>query len=325
MNNLQPNLSESEILSRLQSLEPTPRQRVLQSIAAAALGSIPWVGTFITASLEARDSSAQTEINSLHRQWLCEHSRRMEKLSRDLSALLARLDAFGDEILSRVQSESYLALIRKAFRLWDQADSNQKRESIGRLLVNAATNTLCPHDLIRLFLDWIELYHDSHFKVIRGVFHSPGSTRHSIWQRIHGEFPPDNSLEADLFRMLIADLSQGRIIRQCREVNERGQFLKKGRRQRKIDGNEVLMSAFDAQETGRTGRGPSGTGSDQDKSLEAEGLTDIKPLFLGLTGDFQPSFFGARKFPFAAGVLKNEPIAWRHHYSDPSDPRFYKS
>jgi hypothetical protein len=82
--------------------------------------------------------------------------------------------------------------------------------------------------LIRLFLDWIDVYHESHFKVLREIFQHPGNTRHQIWARIPGEFPPDNSVEADLFRMLVADLSQRRIIRKppasecARTVSEEG-------------------------------------------------------------------------------------------------------
>ena len=190
-------------MKRLQDLEPSRRQRVLQSLVAAALGSIPWVGAFITASLDARDGSTQLEINSLHRQWLQEHQGRMEKLACDLATLTAHLDSFGDKISERLESESYLALVRKAFRLWDQTDTDQKRQCIGKLLTNAAASKLCHDDLIRLFLDWLELYHESHFKVIREVFQNPGSTRHQIWERIHGQFPPDNSAEADLFRLLI--------------------------------------------------------------------------------------------------------------------------
>jgi hypothetical protein len=84
--------------------------------------------------------------------------------------------------------------------------------------------------------------------VIREVFQNPGSTRFEIWEHIHGKFPPDNSSEADLFRMLIGDLSQGRIIRQQRPVNSRGQFLKKSRGTRRDGDESVILSAFDDSE-----------------------------------------------------------------------------
>ena len=236
--------AEREIMDRLQALEPTRRQRVLRKLVAAALGSIPWLGGFMAASISYREEVAQNQVDNLQRQWLREHKERMEKLALDLAALTARLDSFGEEVTTRLESEDYLALIRKGFRIWDQSDTDQKRSYIGKLLANAGGSKLCDDEIIRLFLDWLERYHEAHFKVIREVFQNPGSTRHDIWERIHGEFPSDNSSEADLFRMLIDDLSRGRIIRQHREVNYTGQFLKKPRSRPSGATSGVMKSAF---------------------------------------------------------------------------------
>jgi len=308
MNSNQTNLrlAEQQIIERLHALEPTRRRRILRNLITTALGSIPWVGTLVTAVLASRDESTQSKIDSLQFQWLQEHSRRMEKLACDLAALTARLDqalktggedqrpktkdqglevrtaecpgprakgkvkitvggqrseavdGLDERIAERLESESYLALVRKAFRLWDQSDTDLKRQYIGKLLVNAAATKLCDDDMVRLFLDWLDSYHESHFKVVREIFQNPGSTRFKIWERLHGEFPPDNSSEADLFRMLVGDLSQGRIIRQQRTVNDQGQFLKKSRGRHRSsrtqpaqptngDGS-VIVSAFDDTE-----------------------------------------------------------------------------
>lgn len=241
-------VAEQEIINRLQKLEPTKRQRVLRKLVSAALGSIPWVGGFIAAALALKEESEQLKNNSLQGQWLQEHSEKMKRLANDLDTLTARLDSFGEELTDRIESEEYLALIRKGFRIWDQADTGQKRGYIGKLLANAGGTKLCDDDLIRLFLDWLSLYHEAHFQVIREIFQHPGSTRYDIWQNIHGEFPADNSSEADLFRMLIGDLSQGRIIRQHREVNAYGQFMKKTPAPRVKGGSPVMKSAFDDEE-----------------------------------------------------------------------------
>ena len=242
-------LAEREIIGRLQVLEPTRRQRVLRKLVAAALGSIPWGGGFMAAAMAFREESGQLAVDSLQRQWLEEHKAKMETLWRDLARLTARLDSFGEEITQRLESEEYLALVRKGFRIWDQADTEQKRGYIAKLLANAGATKLCDDDLIRLFLDWLERYHESHFKVIREVFQHPGSTRHDIWAHIHGEFPADNSSEADLFRLLIGELSQGRIIRQHREVDYQGRFLRKQKnRPDPGSGSGVMKSAFDDEE-----------------------------------------------------------------------------
>ncbi len=96
-------------------------------------------------------------------------------------------------------------------------------------MVNAAGTRVCSDDVVRLFLDWLNLYHESHFAVIRGIYNKHGITRFEIWDQIYGELPREDSAEADLFRYLIRDLSTGGVIRQDRETNQAGQFLRKRR------------------------------------------------------------------------------------------------
>ena len=135
-----------EIEKQLNAMEAGKRQRVLNAIIAAALGSIPWVGGVIAAMLAFRDESAQMEVDSLQRQWLEEHKARLEKLGSELESLTTRLGAFGEEISTRLESEEYLAIIRKGFRVWDQADTDQMRSYVGRLLANAGATKLCDDD-----------------------------------------------------------------------------------------------------------------------------------------------------------------------------------
>ena len=242
-------LAEREIMDRLEALQPSRRHRVFSKLVSAALGSIPWIGGFLAAMLALRDESGQAHMNALHRQWLEEHKARMEKLAIELAALSTRLDSFGDDVSERLESEEYLALIRKGFRLWDEADTEQKRGYIAKLLANAAAVKLVEDDLIRLFLDWLDRYHETHFKVIREVYQHPGGTRYRIWTNIHGACPADNSPEADLFRLLIHDLSTGRIIRQHRETNYQGEFIKKPKtRTAPGTGSTTMKSAFDDEE-----------------------------------------------------------------------------
>ena len=117
--------------------------------------------------------------------------------------------------------------MRKAFRAWDQSDTEQKRRMLGNVVINAGSTRACPDDVIRLFLDWTELHNEVHFAVIREIFHNPGSTRFEIWSAIYGELPREDSEEADLFKFLIRDLSTGGVIRQERDVNSLGQFVRK--------------------------------------------------------------------------------------------------
>src|SRR4051812_31057438 len=120
-------LAETEIFNRLVSLEPTRRQRVLKKLLGAALGAIPWVGGFFAAYLAFGDETVQLKTNQLGHQWLEEHRNKIEELAAALSKLTARLESFGEEVSDRIESEEYLQLIRKGFRIWDEADTKEKK------------------------------------------------------------------------------------------------------------------------------------------------------------------------------------------------------
>lgn len=73
-------------------------------------------------------------------------------------------------------------------------------------------------------------------------------TRHEIWVSIYGpQLPRDDSAEADLYKMLIRDLSTGGVIRQPRETDYMGRYKTKTRGgPRSTSG--VMKSAFDDNE-----------------------------------------------------------------------------
>jgi hypothetical protein len=183
----------------------------------AVLSSIPWVGGFIAASASLSAEREQEGINELQRLWLEEHKNKIKELNATLADIFIRLDNFGDEVEQRIESPEYLGLVKKAFRSWDEADTETKKQMLKKLITNAGAIKLCPDDLIRLFLHWIELYDETHFIVIKEVYRQPQITRGQLWNNIHGIRPREDSSEADLFRYLIRDLSTGGVIRQTRE------------------------------------------------------------------------------------------------------------
>ncbi len=189
------------------------------------------------------------EVNRLNKEWMAEHEKRLLTLGEDLATLTARLETLGDSVVERVQSEEYLALVRKSFRVYDQADTPDKRTFVCRLLANAAATSLTEDDIVRLFLDWLDSFHEAHFMVIREVYQRPGATRSEIWSRIRGPIPREDSAEADLFKVLIRDLSTGGIIRQHREKDYYGNFVKKQRPKRPPgSASSTMKSAFDDDE-----------------------------------------------------------------------------
>jgi hypothetical protein len=222
------------------------RKLVIKKVIMAALGSVPWVGSVLSTTLSIHDGIKQSKVNDLHKQWLEEHQKRMQELAKTLLDLVSRFDDFGDSINERLESEEYLKLVRKGFKTWDNSDTQEKRNLVRKLLSNAGATTLCPDDLIRLFIDWIEIYHEAHFNVIREIYKNPSCTRFQIWANIHGKIPREDSAEADLFKLLIHDLSMGHVIRQHRETTYDGQFLKQ--RRSKSSGGSTMKSAFDDNE-----------------------------------------------------------------------------
>lgn len=64
-----------------------------------------------------------------------------------------------------------------------------------------------------------------------------------IWNGVHGERVREDSAEADLFKMLIHDLSTGHVIRQHRERAYDGSFMKAP--QRRGVPSATMGTAFD--------------------------------------------------------------------------------
>ena len=204
----------------------TKKGRAAQKFIMAALGSIPWVGGFLAAAASFKIDESTAKQNQLQTDWLKEHQSKLEKLHHDLNKIDKRFDKFGENIADRIQSEPYLDLVRKSFRSWDRSDTDEKRRYIGNLIANAAGTSICSDDVIRLFIDWLNLYHEAHFAVVKEIYKDPGCTRYDIWSSIHGHEVREDSAEADLYRLLIRDLSMGGVIRQARETTIDGKFIK---------------------------------------------------------------------------------------------------
>jgi hypothetical protein len=218
-----------KIRNELVNASPSTKRRVFEKFISAALGSIPWVGGFLSAAADLKFEEGDLREDNLQTQWLEEHTRKLQRLSETLNYIAARFETLGDQIDERIQSEEYLDLVRKAFRTWDTADTDEKRKYIAQLITNAGGTKLTSDDVIRLFIDWLNIYHEAHLAVIREIYQNPGSTRYDIWEAIYDSFPREDSAEADLYRMLIRDLSTGGVIRQERATTPDGRFLKKPR------------------------------------------------------------------------------------------------
>ena len=242
------------IKAEIELSSPSRRQRIFEAIALAALGSIPWVGGVIAAASVAagkyRDGEAAVEKEGLLREWLQQHQEKLQKLRATLEEIITRVEGFGGEVEKRITSEEYLTLVRKTFRQWDTADTEEKRRLLVQLITNAAGTRVAEDDIVRLFLDWLDTYHEAHFAVIREIYKNEGPTRYDIWTAVYGAaVPRDDSAQADLYKMLIRDLSTGGVIRQTRESDGMGRFVKQRRAPRRGGSGNTMESAFEDSKT----------------------------------------------------------------------------
>ncbi len=233
------------IHDEITKVTPSGRKRLFEKFVLAVLGSIPWVGGFISTMATMKTESGDVYADEMRTQWLDEHQKKIRLLANTIKEISERFDKLGVEIQDRIQNEEYLNLVRRAFRTWDHADTNQKRKYVANLVINASSTQLSSDDLIRLFIDWLNLYHEAHFSVINEIYKNEGVSRYDIWMAIHGKIPREDSAEADLYRLLIRDLSTGGVIRQEREKTVNGEFLRKHPRHQHKTSSTTMESAFE--------------------------------------------------------------------------------
>jgi len=238
--------TEEFISYDLELLKKKGRWQKYCRLVANAMSAIPWIGTILSSGAQVHGEKEQDQTNELYEEWLKVHKSKIGDLMVSLDEVAGRLESISEENESRIQSEEYMGLVRRAFRSWDEAETTEKREYVVNLISNAAASHLCPDDQVRLFNDWLDTYHEIHFKVIRAIYQSPGVTRLGIWRSVSDVIPREDSAEADLFRLLIRDLSTGGVIRQYRETTYDGQFVKKSTKGKaRGSGSKTMESAFE--------------------------------------------------------------------------------
>jgi hypothetical protein len=217
-------------------------------LALACLSGIfPGFGGAIAGVAGTWSEKEQSEYNRIFSAWLRLQEDEIREIGITIFEVLARLDHTDEEIKKRIESPEYLQLVKKCFRDWSAAESEVKRQLVRNLLTHAASTKICSDDVVKMFISWIDMYSEPHFAVIREVYkHSGGVTRREIWTAIHGESVREDSAEADLFKLLIHDLSTGHVIRQHRQVDHHGNFIKaQAKKTQTGSGSRTLTSAFD--------------------------------------------------------------------------------
>jgi hypothetical protein len=219
----------------------------IRAVLSAAGGAIPFVGGLLSAGAGAWSEHEQAKVNEFLEHWLKMLQAEMAEKAQTILEITARLDLKDQKTSERIKSPEYQSLLRKAFRDWSGTESEEKRKLVRNILVNAADSSITSDDVVRLFLQWINDYSELHFTVITSIYNDQGVTRGRMWEKIGKEEVREDSADADLFKLLIRDLSTGGIIRQSREKDYAGNFLRKPS-QRSRKGNfksKTVESAFE--------------------------------------------------------------------------------
>lgn len=212
-------------------------------------GAIPFAGGLFSAAAGAWSENEQEKVNKFFRHWIKMLEDEIREKERTILEIMARLDIHDEEIAKRLESKEYQSLLKKTFREWSGAESEEKRMYIRNILANAAASKITSDDVVRLFIDWLKNYSEMHFHVIAAVYNSNGISRGAIWKKIGKEPVREDSPDAGLYRLLIRDLNMGGIIRQHREKDAYGNFYGKTPQKRTTSlhssGPKQMESAFD--------------------------------------------------------------------------------
>lgn len=209
-------------------------------------GLVPVAGGAISGAASAWSEKESENFQKIVNAWLKLQEEEINEIGKTLFEVMIRLDLYDEKINERIKSPEYLGLVKKSFRDWSAAESEDKRVLIRNLLANSAASNLTTDDVLRLFIDWIDKYSESHFKVIKEIYKhsSTGISRYDIWMNLHGQIEKEDSPEADLFKLIMHDLSVGHVARQYRPTDYYGNFLKQAPRKGSGSSN-TYTSAFE--------------------------------------------------------------------------------
>ncbi len=212
-------------------------------------GAVPFIGGVFSAIAGAWGEKEQNKANQFFEHWVQMLKDELKEKEQTIIEILARLDLQDEAISSRVESKEYQSLVRKTFREWSGAESEEKRIYIRNILANAAAASQTDDDVVRLFIGWINQYSELHFQVIAAIYNTGGISRGKVWRKIGKGRVREDSAEADLYKLLFRDLSTGGLVRQHRETDYYGNFVKKTKTSGSSrDESSTLKSAFDDED-----------------------------------------------------------------------------
>lgn len=213
-------------------------------------GAIPIFGGILSAAAGVWSETEQEKINVLIKNHIKMLEEEIIEKAKTMEEVISRLDMHEKETSERIASPEYQSILKKTFRNWSKIDTEEKRVMIRNILSNSAATTVTDDDVVKMFIDWIDVFSELHIKTISAIYNTNGITRFGIWDKMGKTRTREDSAGADLFKLVIRDLSTGGIIRQHKETDYNGNFIiNRTRTQAKTHINSrVATSAFDNNE-----------------------------------------------------------------------------
>ena len=121
-----------------------PSSRKIARFSRGALqaigGAVPLAGGVFSAIAGVWSEGEQEKINRFFEYWVRMLQDELREKEETIIEILARLDLQDEEISARVESKEYQSLLKKTFRDWSGAESEEKRVYIRNILSNAAAS-----------------------------------------------------------------------------------------------------------------------------------------------------------------------------------------
>jgi hypothetical protein len=114
----------------------------IERFVPAALGSIPWIGGFLSSAAAFKTEEAARLTDTLYTQRLQEHARKLASLRTTLETIINRFENLGPAIDARIQNEEYLQIARRTSRVWDEPQTEEKRQHVGNIVASRRHTSL---------------------------------------------------------------------------------------------------------------------------------------------------------------------------------------
>ena len=111
--------------------------KVIRGALQVIGGAVPFAGGLFSAAAGAWSENEQEKVNKFFRHWIKMLEDEIREKERTILEIMSRLDIHDEEIAKRLESREYQSLLKKTFREWSGAESEEKRGYIKNIFGKA--------------------------------------------------------------------------------------------------------------------------------------------------------------------------------------------